>query len=224
MSTINPDILIWARESNGLSLEDAARKLNLKDTVTATAAEKLLAYEGGKALTRPLLLRMVKQYRKPLLTFYLPNPPALADRGEDFRTLPNGISPEEDALVDVLIRDIKARQSMLRETLIEEDEAEELPFIGSAAMNAGFMNVATNITEILNFSLIEFRRHKEVSKAFKYLRTLAESLGVYVLLKGDLGSHHTVIDTSVFRGFVLSDDYAPFIVINDQDSLSLIHI
>lgn len=218
MATVNPEILIWARESNGLSVESAAKKLALRDTAKSTAEEKLLALENGKIPTRPMLLRMAKQYRKPLLTFYLSQPPEKADRGEDFRTLPNGISPEEDALVDVLIRDIKARQSMLRETLIEEDEAEALPFIGSMEMDAGFESVARNITDVLDFSLIEFRGYKTTAEAFRYLRRLSENLGVYVLLKGNLGSHHTTIDTSIFRGFVLSDSYAPFIVINDQDS------
>jgi Zn-dependent peptidase ImmA (M78 family) len=218
MPNINPEILTWARESNGFSLEVAAKKLALRDTGKATAAEKLLAFENGTAVSRPMLLKMVKQYRKPLVTFYLPNPPERLERGEDFRTLPNGISPEDDALVDVLIRDIQARQSMLRETLIEEDEAEELSFIGSVGLDVGFSDVATNMAETLNFSLSEFRRLGNTSLAFKYLRKLTEDLGVYVLLKGNLGSHHTTIDTAIFRGFVLSDEYAPFIVINDQDS------
>jgi Zn-dependent peptidase ImmA (M78 family) len=48
------------------------------------------------------------------------------------------------------------------------------------------------------------------------------------LLIGNLGSHHTTIDVTTFRGFALSDDVAPFIVINDQDaqaawSFTLLH-
>jgi hypothetical protein len=38
---INPGILSWARETAGLSLEEAADKLGLKSTGTASAAEKL---------------------------------------------------------------------------------------------------------------------------------------------------------------------------------------
>ena len=48
------------------------------------------------------------------------------------------------------------------------------------------------------------------------------------LLAGNLGSHHSNIDTAIFRGFVLADEIAPFIVINDQDarpawSFTLLH-
>ena len=56
----------------------------------------------------------------------------------------------------------------------------------------------------------------------------AESAGIFVLLKGDLGNYLTALDTGVFRGFSIADQVAPFIVINDQDarpawSFTLLH-
>ena len=39
-----------------------------------------------------------------------------------------------------------------------------------------------------------------------------------MLLKGDLGSHHTAIELEVFRGFSIADEIAPFLVINNRDS------
>ena len=220
MPKINHELLTWARETCGLSIEDAANKLQLKDTKMASGAEKLVEYENGKEVSRSLLLRMSKQYRKPLLTFYMEKPPLKGDRGEDFRTLPDGFAPEEDVFVDVLIRDIKARQSVLRETLVDEDEAETLPFIGSANTQQGVSSVASMISDSLKFNLKEFRSFKSTEEAFKYLRTIAEEMGLYVLLVGNLGSHHSNIDTKIFRGFVLADTIAPFIVINDQDAKS----
>ncbi len=54
------------------------------------------------------------------------------------------------------------------------------------------------------------------------LRLLArtcQAAGIFVLLIGNLGSHHTALDVELFRGFALSDKVAPFVVIaNDQDS------
>jgi len=50
------------------------------------------------------------------------------------------------------------------------------------------------------------------------LRRQIEAAGIFVLLKGNLGSYHSNIAVTVFRGFALSDDIAPFIVINDRDS------
>ena len=56
------------------------------------------------------------------------------------------------------------------------------------------------------------------NEAFSLLRSRTEDAGVFVLLKGDLGSYHTAIPVDVFRGFAIADDVAPFVVINDQDS------
>lgn len=57
MPKVNHSILQWARETSKLSIDEAARKLNLN------GAEKLEAYENGeKDPSRPLLLRMSKQY------------------------------------------------------------------------------------------------------------------------------------------------------------------
>ena len=60
---------------------------------------------------------MTKVYRRPLLTFYLDKPPRIGDRGEDFCTLPDQFVREysSSAYVDVLIRDVKARQSLVSE-------------------------------------------------------------------------------------------------------------
>jgi cytoskeletal protein RodZ len=44
---INPQLLRWARETAGLTIEQAAAKLGLKDAGRMTAAEKLEAVETG---------------------------------------------------------------------------------------------------------------------------------------------------------------------------------
>jgi len=218
---VNPDVLIWARESMGFSAEEAARKIGLNDGVRASAIEKLAAIESGeKAPSRPQLLRMSQQYKKPLLTLYMREPPVRGNRGQDFRTLPAGLPPEDNAYLDVLIRDVQARQSLLRETLVQEDDAEPVRFIGRLTMEQGVTHAANVLRELLHFELDDFRQNRTVENAFKYAREHVEAKGVFVLLIGNLGSHHTNISTSTFRGFALSDDIAPLIVINDQDAKS----
>ena len=39
-----------------------------------------------------------------------------------------------------------------------------------------------------------------------------------MLLLGNLGSHHTDIPSSIFRGYAIADPVAPFIVVNDKDA------
>lgn len=219
MPQIKHTILHWARETSKLSIENAAHKLNITDSKTASASEKLVAFETGtKSPSRSLLLRMSKLYHRPLLTFYLDRPPIIGDRGEDFRTHPDHFEEEENAYVDVLIRDIKARQSTVRETLIDEDEDIRLDFIGKYTIEHGVTRIVQTLREILDIDLTEYRSQSSIKGAFKLLRQQAEEAGIFVLLKGNLGSYHSNIEVKTFRGFVLSDDIAPFIVINDRDA------
>lgn len=219
MPKIKHTILQWARETSKLTLEDAAHKLNLKDTKKASAAEKLAVYEcGKKEPSRSLLLRMSRQYHRPLLTFYLDKPPRTGDRGEDFRTLPDQFEEAENVYVDVLIRDIKARQSTVRETLIDVDEENRLGFIGEHTIDNGVERIVQAIREALNINLDDYRSQPSYKDAFRFLRQQVEIAGIFVLLKGNLGSYHSNIAVTAFRGFALSDNIAPFIVINDRDA------
>jgi Zn-dependent peptidase ImmA (M78 family) len=221
MPKVKHSILEWARKNSLLSVEEAAKKLNIKDDKKLHAVEKLLAYESGeKEPSRSLLLRMSQQYRQPLLVFYLDKPPIIGDRGEDFRTLPDQFDETENVNVDILIRDIKARQSTIRETLIEADEEINLSFIGKNKIVDGVKPVVQTIRTKLNIDLDDFRNQPNHKEAFRYLRQKIEGIGVFVLLKGNLGSYHTNIAVTAFRGFAIADDIAPFIVINDQDSES----
>ena len=217
---VNPEILVWARETAGLTREEAVRKLSIRDAHSVEAVDRLATMEAGTAEpTRPTLVKMAKQYRRPLLTFYLSAPPPKGDRGTDFRTLPSDeYSAADDAMVDSLIREMQARQSMLRAVLEDDDEAEPLAFIGSRKISDGRSVVLQSLRALLNIDIETYYRERNTDSAFRILRQKAEETGVFVLLQGDLGSHHTAMDTKLFRGFCLADEVAPFIVINDNDS------
>ncbi len=219
MPRVNPEILIWARETARLTPEEAVKKLQLRPAWGASALERLAALEAGEDLpTRPMLVRMAQHYRRPLLTFYLSAPPRRGERGRDFRTLPEGRSLADNPVLDALIRDVHARQSMVRAVLEDEEEAALLSFVGSKNMSDGVPAVLSSIRDTLQVSLLDFRAQPSPLEAFALLRRGAEEAGAFVLLRGDLGSHHTAIDPETFRGFALADEVAPFVVINDQDS------
>lgn len=99
--------------------------------------------------------------------------------------------PATRHFLDALLRDIRARQDLVRAILEDDEDARRLDFTGS--LQAGDNAIA----------------------AANRIRT---SLGVFVLLIGTLGSYHSNISKKVFRGFAIADDLAPFIVINDQDA------
>src|SRR3546814_254250 len=228
MPRIKPSILKWARESAGLSLEEAAPKVGINDARGQSGAERLLALETAEGdVSRPVLLKMAKVYRRPLVSFYMSEPPARGDRGEDFRTLPDRHT-EGEPLIDALVRDIRSRQAVVRAVLVDEEEATPLPFIGSMSRENGVGPVLASMRQVLNLDLAEFRAQGSAEAGFALLRSRAEAAGIYVLLIGNLGSHHSAIDIDAFRGFALADPIAPFVVINDRDaktawSFTLLH-
>lgn len=220
MPRVNPEILRWARETADLSAEDAARALGIGG-VRSPGEELIRRYEEGEAEpSRPLLLKMTKVYRRPLLAFYLAEPPRRGERGEDFRSLPGERQAESRGQLDALVRDVYVRQRLIKTTLEEADEAARRLFVGSVRQGQGIENVCGLVRSGIDFDLTEFRNHRRVEDAFGYLREKIEQTGVFVLLIGNLGSHHSNLSAEVFRGFALADEIAPFIVINDQDAKS----
>ena len=229
MPKVNPAILVWARETAGLPLAEAARKLGYKDSRRSSAASKLAALENGATEpTRPQLTRMAQHYRRPLLAFYLPEPPAKGHRGADFRTLPAAHSDADNALLDALVRDARARQSMTRAVLEDADDVEPLPFVASHTMADGPAAVLASLRRLLGVDLAEYRAQSNAAAAFNLLRGSAEKAGIFVLLMGNLGTYHTDLGVEVFRGCAIADDLAPFIVVNPNDewaewSFTLLH-
>lgn len=219
MPRVNPAILRWARETAGLSVEDAARKLGLKESRGVQPSARLEALEAGDvAPSRPMLVKMAGIYRRSLLVFYLAQPPRRADRGRDFRTLTGPVDRGEYALLDVLIRNLRARQELVRALLDEEDEVTVVPFVGAGRMEAGLAPMLALLEQSLQVSRDELRAEPGPDAAFRRLRDAAEKAGVFVLLMGDLGNYHSAISVETFRGFAIADPVAPFIAINDRDS------
>lgn len=219
--TINPAVLTWARETAGFSTEEAAHKIGLTTGTRGTAEEKLKAMERGeRAPSEAQLAKMAAAYHRPLLSLYMAEPPRPADRGEDFRTMRNPVGRREAAWLEALVRDVRTRQSILHDMMEDEEDAEPVNFVGTLTIATPIAQAANRIKAALGIDDDRsFRRGmRQPEDLFTELRRRTETLGVFVILLGDLGSHHTAISPKVFRGFAVADKLAPMIVINDQDA------
>jgi len=79
---IKPELLVWARQSAGLSLDAAAAKLRV-------SAERLRSWETDEA--RPTIAQLrtaARVYKRPLAIFYLPEPPLDFQPLRDYRRVP----------------------------------------------------------------------------------------------------------------------------------------
>ena len=227
--TVNLEILVWARATANLTPAEAAAKVGIRDSKTMAAAERLAALERGEeAPTWSTLVKMAKSYHRPLLTFYLAAPPPQGERGVDFRQ-PAGASSGLEPEVDALVRDVRSRQSMVRATLIAEDETHPLKFVGALGKRTDPAAAHRLLRRLLPADLnIRYYAERSPGSAFRLLRSHVERLGVFVMLKGNLGSWHTKIDPGIFRGFAIADSVAPLVVINEYDaqaawSFTLLH-
>jgi Zn-dependent peptidase ImmA (M78 family)/DNA-binding XRE family transcriptional regulator len=218
----NPEVFRWARATAGLEPEGAAQAIGI------VPASLIAIEQGEREPSRTTLSKMAKVYRRSLLTFYLPAPPRKGDRGEDFRTVVADRTVEADADLDALVRDLRARQSLVRAVLEDDEDVQPLAFVGSASMNDGASILAQSIEQMLGVTRAQYRAQRDAESAFALLRERAEFAGVFVLLIGNLGSHHSAIPVEAFRGFAIADSIAPFVVINDGDaraawSFTLLH-
>ena len=203
-----------------MSLEEAAKAVALNTARGKSGAERLKDIEDGKTeVSRQQLTKMAEKYRRPLVAFYMSSVPTTGERGEDFRRAPNTLPPDFNPRLDALIRNVRARHDVVR-FLLEDDEIEPHSFVGSASLADGATKVAEKIVSSIGFELSEYRRGADVDKAFAYLRNCLERSGIFVMLLGDLGSHHSKIEPRSFRGYAIADKIAPFIVINDNDARS----
>ena len=87
---VQPELLVWARQSAGLRLDEAAKK-------SQTKPEILRQWEDGETKPSiPQLRKLGEVYKRPLAVFFLPEPPKDFDPQREFRRLP-GVTPQNES-------------------------------------------------------------------------------------------------------------------------------
>lgn len=211
MPNINPEVLRWARETAGLTLEKAAKSINIK-------IHRLDGMEKGSIVpTQKQIANMALKYHRSVLVFYLPHPPKQKSIIQDFRKL-STLSTDMQPQLDIMVRDLHVRQNIVIDSLEEMEEDEELEFVGSMNNVKNPDEIADKIVEDINFDISQYRNSKNIDDAFNYLRRIVEISRTYVILMGNLGHYTTSIGIDVFRGMALANKICPFIVINENDS------
>ncbi len=105
---VKPEILVWARNSAGFNLSEAAAKIDV-------AEEKLAGWEAGEdAPSIPQLRSIAAAYKRPLAVFYLQTVPTDFQVLRDLRRLPgSGLRRLSPALMLEVRRAIQRRELAL---------------------------------------------------------------------------------------------------------------
>ncbi len=201
---INPDLLVWARETAGYSVEDAAGKLGLKP-------EKLDTIERGDLPPSFAQIRKAADvYKRPLAVFFLPQAPETQTTVHDFRLQP-GVSQRPYApRLNAEIRQARLRRDDALE-LAREIEQEIPSFLHQASMDETPEVVAARVRQLLGITLdrqFAFRRADDALKAWK---AAVEDRSVLVF-------ETSRIPQEEMRGVSLPGDVLPIVILNGGDA------
>jgi Zn-dependent peptidase ImmA (M78 family) len=204
---VKPELLRWARERARLRIEDLLQRF-----------PKLREWEAGEAQpTFRQLEAFSDATTVPFGYLFLPDPPDEPLPIPDFRTL--GDKPVRRPSPNLLdtVFDMQRRQAWLREERIEEGQS-PLSFVGSATPDAVPARIASAMRRVLGLAGGWADLQGTWSDALRTLRDRAELAGIIVVINGIVGNNtRRKLDPEEFRGFVLPDEYAPFVFVNGAD-------
>lgn len=205
---VTPSLFTWAIERSGKDPEDLYNRFrDLPAWIDGAVQPKFSQLEQFAAVTHT-----------PFGDFFLEEPPVDEVPIPDFRTIGNrGLrQPSPDLLETIFL--CEQRQEWYQQHAVASG-AEALEFIGSRTIDGPPGPVADLIRDQLQFRLEERRQDSSWSDALRRLIDTAEEAGILVMLSGIVGNNtHRPLNPDEFRGFALSDAYAPLIFINSVDT------
>ena len=207
---VNPELLRWARERAGTAQADLTGKF-----------EKSPEWESGELQpTLKQLEAFARAVHVPFGYLFLRESPDESLPIADFRTVADTArgraSPD---LIDTLYA-MQRRQAWLREHLVES-EVEPLAFAASARLADDPAAVGREMRRALGLDEGWAAGVRSWQDAVSELRRMIEGLGVMAVINGVVGNNtHRRLSVAEFRGFALTDQYAPLIFVNGADAKS----
>lgn len=175
--------------------------------------------DGTKLPTVKQLEDFSKKVYLPFGFLFLPEPPTEELPIPYFRSQE---SEPGDVSINVYdtIQLILQRQSWLSEYLRDSGFG-NLSFIGSHKDSTDHIEIANSIRQQLGLSENWASAHNTWQEALNHLSELVEDTGIITVFNGVVDNNpHRPISVDECRGFVLVDEYAPFMFINNADSKS----
>lgn len=207
--TVKPELLRWARERAGVTLEDLEKKF-----------KKLPEWESDRDIFPTLnqLEAFAKSVHVPLGFLFLDEPPVERLPIADFRTIGKTQRTKPSPNLINSIYAMQRRQDWMHDYMIE-CQASPLPFAGSAGLNDDPSTIGIEMRKMMGLNRGWAGEVSTWQDAVTRLRLDIERLGVMAVINGIVGnSTHRSLNEREFRGFALTDRYAPLIFVNGKDS------
>ncbi|MCY3907836.1 MAG: XRE family transcriptional regulator [Anaerolineaceae bacterium] len=214
---INPELLVWGRETIGYDLDVAAKKIGVDP-------KRLAKWEKGDEHDRPTvkrLFRIANVYKRPFAAFYFSSPPTHwdepYDKLEDWRTLPDTDSAKRSPGLVLELREAARRREILLDLanqsgeVIGEFDLVRLP-------NESPSSLAKKVRFSLGTSIVEQLSWSSDLVALRTWRKAIEELDVLVFQTGFFNGYP--VQVKEMRGVALHFDKLPIIIMNSKDTVA----
>ncbi|WP_417463326.1 ImmA/IrrE family metallo-endopeptidase [Kordiimonas sp.] len=216
---LNPEMLRWAREWRGRTIEEVAAKFKKEP-------EQIIAWETSAA--RPTVKQARKLadfYGRSFVEFFLPEPPKMRERKPltDFRMHRGVEEPVEHRDVQLILDWAEAKRDSALDLFADIGEpVPEVPKGLFATTEENPEEVAANVRKILDFPV---EQQMEMKKADAYklpsiLRQKIEHAGILTLKNSELNKHQ-------IRGVCIAKFPLPVIVCGSEaataQAFTLVH-
>src|SRR6185312_16658828 len=198
---VTPALITWARSRAGVSLADASQTFR-----------KIESWEQGlSSPTYPQLEQLADTFKVPIAVFFFPEPPAVPNIGETFRTLPDAEFEQIPGKIRLLLRKAKALQLNLMELTGGRNPSSRLitrDVVFATGMN--LREMADQVREYLQVPLDEQLGWPDDETALKRWRDTFFDAGIYVF--------KDAFRVDEFSGFCLYDEIFPLIYVNNSSA------
>jgi Zn-dependent peptidase ImmA (M78 family) len=200
---INPDLLVWARETAGISLDDAARRV-------ASSVDQLKNWEtGSEQPSIPQLRNLAEVYKRPLAVLYLRERPVSFLPMQDFRRPSVGTKPEFSAALTLEIRMAHQKRNLALELF--EEAGEQPPAFNLASNTSEDPDVvAQRLRARLDVEYNFQAKWRDPRVAYNAWLARIEATGALVFQSSKVSSEEA-------SGFAQWYNDLPFIVVNGKD-------
>ena len=199
---INPDILKWARERSGYTVEKIASFLK-KDASIINDWES-----GERAPTYVQLEKLADKYVRPIAIFFFPEPPEEPNIVENLALRSSDNTPLEPR-IHILLRQAYARQLSLMELNMGTNPAEMKIFRDlQAHPTDSAKELGEQARTYLNISVTTQAKWKSTTEALEIWRDCIEEAGIFVFKEA--------FQDDAIDGFCLVHDEFPVIYLNNS--------
>ncbi len=203
---ITPQLLIWARERIGMTIELAAK-------AAGVALDKYEKWENGEQLpTINQAKKFAQKAKIPYVWLYLDSPPEKykLPKNTDYRTIANQALKDFSIELNHLIADISMRRDAMIELYTEMDMPLPHFEVYMDAKTSSDVSVAEAIRNLLGITYEKQCKFRNSNEAFNYYLEAFASIGILVF-------QASKVDKNIMRGMSIYDPIFPIIVVNRKD-------